>query len=220
MENQKKLELFYPVEPHRVNLPYGVRNEKYRRFGFEAHNGVDLGLVTGQPIFAPFDCDVINIGNVPNGSGVFISVLSKESYVFDDTKTAYVLLDFMHCERIIPPNGASMSLGQILAFGDSTGFSTGDHTHMQARRVSLEEVSDTSSVHDYRIREDNFVIRDVDLNNANNSFDPEPFWNRKYASHYNPLVIEALQKQVAELKEKLEMLQNKAEDGHRKTIDL
>lgn len=200
----KKLELFYPVEPHHINLAWGVRDEKkYKQFGFLAHNGVDLRLARGQAIYAPIDCDVVNVGSVPNGSGIFVSVISKEAYIFENGVVSYILLDFMHCQKINVVNSASVKTGQILAYGDNTGFSDGDHTHMQARRISLQQVSNTSNINSYRIRENNFVINDVDSNDANNSFDPKPFWNGKYANHYNPELIGELQKRIIELTQQL-----------------
>lgn len=188
----KPLELYYPVKPHTVNRSWGFVDPIYKQFGFNRHNGVDLALVNGQEIHAPFAGTIINIGNDPSGSGIFVSIVSDCEYSFPDGKVAYVLLDFFHCQKIIVNIGDTVELGQVLALGDNTGVTTGAHTHMQPRREFLAQLPDSVTVHAYRIRNINYGFTDVDTNDANNTFDPEVFWNHKYACDYNPTQVSKL----------------------------
>ncbi len=177
-----KLELFYPVRPHIVNQKWGVPNPLYQQFGFSRHNGIDLALVNGQKISAPFDCEVVKVGNQPNGGGIFVGVLSKNIYDWEDGKQTKVLLDFLHCKEILVQEGQAVAVGEVLALGDNTGLSTGSHTHLQPRRVTWE----------------NKVLTNVDVNDANNSFDPEPYFDGSYADVWQ--ILRSLQLQIDSLK--------------------
>ena len=176
-----KLELFYPVRPYRVNQPWGVYDDLYKQFGFTQHNGIDIALVNGQPIHAPFDCSVVRIGNQPQGGGIFVGLLSKNTYTFPDGITCFVLIDLLHCQMIKVMDGQSVRVGDVVALGDNTGLSTGQHLHMQCRRVQM-------------IGRD---MVDVDRNGANNTFDQSKYWTGVYADTW--VLLRLAQAQLAKL---------------------
>jgi murein DD-endopeptidase MepM/ murein hydrolase activator NlpD len=155
-----QLSLTYPVTPHIVNRAWGVLDPLYKEFGFLKHNGVDLALVEGQEIRAPFDCTVSLVGNQPQGSGIFVCLLSRIVYDFPDGIHARVELTFMHLLRAGVSAGTKLSVGDVFAYGGHTGRTTGPHTHMAPKRVKRSV----------------FGYRDLDRNDANNTFDPEPYW--------------------------------------------
>lgn len=156
-----KPEFYYPQDTWNVTQKWGVhRPEIYGRFGFTQHNGVDTALAPNKLIKAPFPCVVHKIGFQPNGGGIYLSILSQEAYEWEDGKKAWVLWDFLHLEKTSVPVGAKHDTASVLATGDNTGFSTGPHTHHQCRRVLSTP--------------DGLI--DVDINDANNSFDPEPYF--------------------------------------------
>ncbi len=113
----------------------------------------------------------------PAGGGIFISVLSDAEYSFDDGKVAYVLADYLHCDRLIQPEGEGVLTGTVLAVADNTGFSTGPHTHIQVRRVRKMPLPAPAGTQAYRIG-DGFFLQNVDANDANGSFDPTPYFSR------------------------------------------
>ncbi len=158
----ERLTLYYPVIPYIVNRPWGVADVAYQEFGFFRHNGVDLALSTGQPIFAPFDCRVTKIGNEPKGSGLYICLLSRGTHGFDDGKASRVEITLMHLSTVSVIVGATLSVGDLVALGGHTGRTSGSHVHMAPKRVRM-----------------NFLggYRDRDRNDANNTFNPEPYWN-------------------------------------------
>lgn len=158
-----RLALYYPVMPHVVNRRWGVPDPSYEEFGFTLHNGVDLALSTGQPIYAPFDCRVTKVANEPNGSGLYICLLSRGKHGFDDGHTARVEITFMHLSEVSVSVGTKLSVGDLVALGGHTGRASGSHTHMALKRVRMNIVGG---------------YRDSDTNEASNTFDPEPYWNR------------------------------------------
>jgi len=163
--SMEKLSLFYPVTPHVVNRGWGVSDELYAQFGFTHHNGIDLNLVDGQDIRAPFDGKVTLVGNQPNGSGNFICLLSTPSYTFNDGRTCKVELTFMHLKEALVEEGARVYTGDRIALGGRTGKTTGSHLHLAPKRVRRGLIG----------------YRDIDRNDADNTFDPSPYWNGKYA---------------------------------------
>ncbi|MES2668083.1 MAG: M23 family metallopeptidase [Patescibacteria group bacterium] len=159
------LSLYYPVEPHTVNRAWGVKDALYLEYGFSRHNGVDLDLHEGQEIRAPFKAKVTLIGNQPDGSGNFVCILSREKYRFEDGKHAHVELTFMHLAKPCVSVGMKVEVGDLLALGGRTGRATGTHVHLAPKRV----------------RRGVFGYRDFDRNDADNTFDPAPYWNGMYA---------------------------------------
>ncbi|MBU1292743.1 M23 family metallopeptidase [Patescibacteria group bacterium] len=160
------LSLFYPVSPHTVTRGWGVEDELYAEFGFKKHNGVDLALSVGQEIRAPFDCTVTLVGNHPKGSGLFVCVLSNAQYDFPDGARTRVELSFMHLSGTPVRKGMRLGVGAVLAYGGSTGKSTGPHVHIAPKRVKKGLLG----------------YRDYDRNDANNTFDPTAYWNGAYAT--------------------------------------
>jgi len=160
------LSLSYPVAPHIVNRAWGVADAEYRKFGFARHNGVDLALNEGQDIYAPFPCSVALVGTQPNGSGLFVCLLSRRSYEFPDGVHSRVELTFMHLKDVVVAKGAILEEGTLIAHGGKSGAATGFHTHLAPKRVKRGLIG----------------YRDRDRNNANNTFDPEPYWSGRYAT--------------------------------------
>jgi murein DD-endopeptidase MepM/ murein hydrolase activator NlpD len=135
MEN---FSLFYPVKPYHLNQPWGVYNpEAYAQFGFTRHNGADLALVNGQEIRIPIEAVVARIGWEPKGAGNYIVLRTLEPYSFSDGVTAFAELTFMHLLKPIGIIGQTYKTGELIALGDNTGFSTGNHTHFRLRRLNL-----------------------------------------------------------------------------------
>ena len=158
-----RLALYYPVTPHIINRAWGVADVAYEEFGFSRHNGVDLALSTGQRIHSPFDCRVTKIGNEPNGSGLYVCLLSRGKHAFDDGHASRVEITFMHLSEVGVAVGTPLSVGDLVAFGGHTGRATASHTHVALKRVRMNLVGG---------------YRDRDRNDANNTFDPEPYWNQ------------------------------------------
>lgn len=159
------LSLCYPVAPHRVNRAWGVTDPLYAEYGFKKHNGVDLALSDGQDVRAPFDCKVTLVGSQPKGSGNFVCVVSREKYEFADGISAHVEMTFMHLKESKVHPGQRLGIGDLVALGGKTGRTTGAHLHLAPKRVKKSLLG----------------YRDLDQNDADNTFDPEPYWNGTYA---------------------------------------
>ena len=104
--------------PHKgmVRSKYGVRRRRN-------HNGVDVALTTGEPIYAAFDGKVryskFNLG----GYGNLVIVRHKNGL-----ETWYA-----HLSRRNVDENEYVKAGQVIGFGGSTGRSTGPHLHFECR---------------------------------------------------------------------------------------
>jgi murein DD-endopeptidase MepM/ murein hydrolase activator NlpD len=175
----------WPIKPYIQNQAWGVLDPKdYSQFGFTRHNGIDMRLSPDRTIYAPFDYTVVRVGTrengqwQPNGGGIFVGILSEpiDFPAFTNTTpngvvvqfaagTYRVLLDMLHLDHVLVKEGATGHTGDLVAICDNTGFSTGPHCHTQWRRVNWDGKTATT----------------VDVNDANNSFDPTPFWDGFYS---------------------------------------
>jgi murein DD-endopeptidase MepM/ murein hydrolase activator NlpD len=174
----------WPIKPSVITQGWGVKNPAYLQFGFGLHNGVDYALGTDKLIRAPFAGTIVRAATQvngewqPNGGGVFISLLSAEPYLFDDNKTCFVLADFLHCETLMQLDEVKVKTGDVLAKADNTGFSTGPHTHIQLRRVNV--ILDVTA--SYIVNGQHVHFEWVDTNDANDSFDPTPYYTNTYVA--------------------------------------
>ena len=159
------LDQYYEAKPWKVNQVWGVKNPIYKQFGFGEHNGTDIAPGKNKKLFAPFDCEVTKIGWQPNGAGLYICVLSLVQYDWEDGKRAWVEKTYMHLESTVAKVGDKLKAGDTLAVPDNTGFSTGPHTHIAAKRVMKVPGG----------------YKDIDTNEAKNTFDDAPYYNGKYA---------------------------------------
>lgn len=167
-----KLTLAKPIEPYIVNQEWGTYHpEIYSQFGFTRHNGVDLQLNVKAEVRAEIPCEMYRTMWQPNGGGLTLSVMSLDEYTFDDGVTCFILIDYLHLKEFKKIPGGSdyrANTGDLLAIGDNTGFSTGPHCHVQYRRVYKQGTS--------------FI--NIDKNEANGSFDPEPYrWQTSSEDH-------------------------------------
>lgn len=196
-----KLKLDYEIKPYVVSQPWGnvpidpkTGKSVYAPFGFTQHNGVDVLPGIDKEVRAPFDYEVLWTEWQPNGGGNVLGVISQQEYDGPDGKPAYCLIDYLHLESFVKkPGGIGYKgkAGDLLAYTDNTGFSTGPHTHMQYRWEHKDPKATNG-------------LRDVEVNKAHNSFNPEPFRTGDYARDKFFLTQQvSLYTQLLALKQKL-----------------
>jgi murein DD-endopeptidase MepM/ murein hydrolase activator NlpD len=91
--------------------------------GWRWHHGVDLDLNTGDPVYASFD-GVVRIKRYERGGYGNFVVLRHSNGL----ETLYA-----HLSKQILQVGDTVSAGQLIGLGGSTGRSTGPHLHYEVR---------------------------------------------------------------------------------------
>lgn len=160
-----KLAIPYEIKPWVKSQEWGVKDAVYEQFGFSRHNGIDVLPAKDNKLFAPFEGEVVWAKWMPNGGGHVLGIVSLQEYDGPKGKPAYLLIDYLHNERLLVETGMKVATGDLICITDNTGFSTGPHSHMQYRWVTKK----------------GGTLWDVEKNEAHNSFDPEPYRSGKYA---------------------------------------
>ena len=96
------------------------------------HPGTDFGIVDAQAVFAANSGTVGDAGWVDYGFGFTITISG------DPWWTRYG-----HLKQVLVYSGQQVSAGQLIAYGDSTGHTTGSHLHFEIKRggVYLDPLS-------------------------------------------------------------------------------
>ena len=201
-----KPQYYFPVKPHIITRYWGelvidpiTKLSIYLRFGFKLHNGVDVLPAKVDKIYRyPWNGTgkVVKTGYQPNGGGIFVGLISNENFEFPDGKVSLILTDALHAEKILVKVGDIVNTGDALIIQDSTGFSTGNHTHGQYRRETW----------------DGIAFSDVDRNEANNSFDPMVYAVGKFA--VDELILSKQLQAIKLLKEWISQLWTKLNKQH------
>ena len=110
-----------PIEGSIGSRGFGVHVHPI--FGTERmHNGVDIGCVTDQPVWAAKNGEVISSG-WRNGYGNVVMIEHDGGIV-----TVYA-----HLNQTLVSNGHSVNTGELIGKCGSTGWSTGPHLHFETR---------------------------------------------------------------------------------------
>lgn len=103
-----------------MNLILPLEGKITQKFKGLAHNGVDIAVVVGTPIFAPASGVIKSAGfDKTFGGGNFIIIQHHTPQV-----TGYA-----HLSKISVKVGQEVAQGDIIGYSGNTGTSTGPHLH-------------------------------------------------------------------------------------------
>jgi murein DD-endopeptidase MepM/ murein hydrolase activator NlpD len=110
---------------------FGENLLDYGQFGLKGHNGIDIGFREGCPIVSPGRLWISYLQDDPNGYGRNVWAETESKQINGD----YYKLElcFAHAKEFACDAYNWADIGKILAYGDSTGFSTGHHLHFGIR---------------------------------------------------------------------------------------
>ena len=97
-----------------ITLPDGTVTD-------EAHTGMDMGAAGGTPILAVNDGTVVYVRNHSIGLGLHLAIDHGDG----------ILSVYGHTSRIIVKEGDKIRKGQKIAEVGTTGYSTGNHLHLE-----------------------------------------------------------------------------------------
>lgn len=129
-----KIELYKSVrpqagEPYVITQGWGGNGDFYKANGIDilGHNGLDILLDYRQPVYAAHDGIVLR-KEVDDKGGIGLHIRTKEKFDFEG-KQVYFKTIYWHLAEILVNEGDGVKQGQVVALGDSTGFSTNHHLH-------------------------------------------------------------------------------------------
>ena len=132
--NEKASELYAPKEGEKVILSgrwqwpvhhveissegmYGSRGRKF-------HQGVDLRVPTGTPVYAASDGEVTYVGSKVRGYGKMIVLKHAGGY----------FSVYAHHSKNLVKFGSHVKRGSLIAYSGRTGHATGPHLHFEIRK--------------------------------------------------------------------------------------
>jgi murein DD-endopeptidase MepM/ murein hydrolase activator NlpD len=138
---------------HRFCIPHpGIVTSRYKYRGRRPHKGIDLGLHTGDAIYAAFD-GVVRTALPANLTGGYGNALvirhpnGLETY-------------YGHLSHFIVKSGDIVKAGELIGYGGSTGRSTGPHLHFEIRYMG--QAFDPERIFDFEsgtLRSEVFTLR-------------------------------------------------------------
>lgn len=110
----------------------------YPKLGLpKGHNGLDLKATRWQPVYAPCSGWVSEVSTeVERGLG--IGIITDRKYWCEETKTeSHFHIRLWHHIALDTHKGEFVNVGDLVAYADSTGFSSGDHVHFEIKPVTI-----------------------------------------------------------------------------------
>ena len=105
------------------NSAYPCDQSLYQYMGWGPHKGIDIPLNEGEEIFAVADGKVVRISDsVTQGLGIVIRHPNLETV-------------YWHNKQNLVSVGQEVKQGDLIAYADSTGFSSGHHIHFETRKT-------------------------------------------------------------------------------------
>ena len=115
--------LAWPIKgKFRISQLFGQNPQMYRPLGLKAHNGIDVAVPVGTPIYA-LDYGVVDIVKADvNGYGLHVKI-----------KHDWGQSTYAHLQSFCVKPPCYVTKGQKIGMSNNTGFSTGPHLHFDIK---------------------------------------------------------------------------------------
>ena len=111
-----------------ITQGFGENPQVYKKFGLKSHNGQDLALPVGTPLYSPIDGRILIKKEQPKGYG-------KYCYITEQYNGECREIILAHLDRFANwTDGDWIKAGDLVGWSGNTGFSTGPHLHWGLRR--------------------------------------------------------------------------------------
>jgi len=114
-----------------ITQPYGANPRVYSRFGLEAHNGIDLGCISGTAVLSSAPGKIVFAGD-----GVGSPIMGASAGLCVLIEHDGVLTEYAHLSKIYVAEGQEVGR-EIIALSGATGAISGDHLHWGALELPL-----------------------------------------------------------------------------------
>jgi len=156
-----KLQLQYPITPFIINQNFGDDiacynpvtkavvtrtaptcpagfQSLYAASGMKGHNGTDLWASHGLELRACIEGFVEEVEADAN-RGLGLGIITENKYEFDGGEY-YAKVRYWHLKSFNVTKGQKVKAGDIIGWADNTGYSSGDHLHLELKAVEKNSV--------------------------------------------------------------------------------
>jgi hypothetical protein len=116
----------FPVNDVNISQGFGGNADYYRQFGQQGHNGIDLAVPHGTPVFAPDDATVEF-----EGWGQHHSWMGTPAGICVLMNAGGSFVAVAHLQSTTVNKGQGVSKGQLIGYAGATGAATGAHVHFE-----------------------------------------------------------------------------------------
>lgn len=106
-----------------ITQPYGANPRVYQRFGLQAHNGLDIGVVEGAAVLSSAP-GIVRFA----GDGVGSPIMGASAGLCVLIEHDEMLTEYAHLSKIYVTEGQEVGR-VIIALSGATGAVSGDHLH-------------------------------------------------------------------------------------------
>ena len=149
----EEVELVLVDSVHGYCIPHpGYITSRYKFRKRRPHKGVDIGLNTGDAVYAAFD-GVVRVAMPTRMSGGYGNVIVIRHV--NGLETYYG-----HLSKYIVKSGDIVKAGELIGYGGSTGRSSGPHLHFETRYMG--QAFDPERIFDFQsgtLREEVFTLK-------------------------------------------------------------
>ena len=164
-----KLELWTPLDSTQVLQGFGVNGDYYRANGIniKGHNGIDFKAYHGAIVRAAHDGTIVFAGE-DGKNGTLVVVRTNEAREYGNEEAFFKTLYGHGIAQVPVKVGQRVSVGDIIMYANSTGFSHGDHLHFGLKPQYYGESDDAW----YNLEDGNGYF---------GAISPDPYFNGKSA---------------------------------------
>lgn len=163
-----KLQLLNPTSrPIIIAQSFGENKlTLYKEIGMLGHNGVDFAYIQNNNVYAAHN-GIVTYTGIEKNEGMGIVIRSKDKFdLIGYSEPHFIKTIYWHNvypDGILVKVGQEVKAGQLIAKGDSTGYSTGPHLHFGLKPIYQGE--------------NDWTWDNVDQNNGyRGAIDPEPYF--------------------------------------------
>lgn len=115
----------------------------YARYGMLGHNGIDIAVPEGTPVFAPCNGKIKVKNEGTSGYGLHVKIRG-----WHGAKEVCLA----HLSEAVVTDGQNINLGELIGYSGNTGYSTGAHLHFGFRFLNPEHGKD---IFEWKVRDYN-----------------------------------------------------------------
>ncbi len=119
--------LAFPVDEPIITQLYGYTQYAKTAYSNHFHNGVDIGVPIGTPVYAAADGTVFRVDNNDRGTSRWKKYQYGKYIMIDHADNLTTL--YAHLSRQVVKAGDTVKKGQLIGYSGETGYAEGGHVH-------------------------------------------------------------------------------------------